>query len=1053
MAASKMPLAMASTSEEVAGGGGVHVGVSLALILGLDNARLKKLCRRKAGALRSMNHYAFVEHKRNKVEHEALSSLWEHFTRIEATLEDLLAIVMPLLDEWCTCEDLERRGLLLRLVSNFFEAELCKFSSCLALALSKGSQEVKYACVLILSTLVRESTKSNWTTEEKDERLRALSGTFPSLLQVCAGVGVGEAQGVPTKLTSIASDCVLLVVIEILSLDRLHSSVPVPSSNSETFLSSAQWLWEKLPLLVQLLERHEEWAMALAGNGGVIHNSRIMIQSLGVMKKRVSKMESFRFANKDEDNAKVIHACCWVEWSPLLLFDLKTYRSITEKYDAGDGATLKKATSALKYASAAPGKDGNDLLLIHEAIFRKLVSAGIVIGLGRYEPSTEAGVRYLEGVLDAMVGITSSSSSLGLPLCDLASRISVFAMVEVEGYGSGEEVSSAAAKDFVTSVLKSCTSCSNVSTELLRGLLTNPMCSVLAVNELTGLLCEGSDPGSLRGGLAALDAILGMGIQTAGNVFEDKLAAISDRIVGLKSKAVEDEVRLVLSKLPARNVIESLLHVSETVDEEQPLDTGMLLEFLAKIGPEDHPSVESAFQKFVEKTDPKKAAKTMRDLGEKDKTSKFWGVLLRVVLKTSAADKSNQLWIQVLSGLSPQLSSESALVSDFVTSALRSLDSAGQQEAVTVFDRLHPFLVLRIVSKLCFDEVVAMRLETRLLTDDDLHLCDDLLGHLLKRMTDPSEDLQVRKLCSELCGKVNPNVSFSLMLALLREGIRDRNFALSRACLYAYCCSFANHKGSAPMTLHTRCDLLAKEVLALFKAVSSVSGDDGSGSNESKKTQLGCLDCFGSILVLKLENRDLAIDPMAFSFAEVASVLLCDKDKEGSNKLGAVLGLEKSFDLLTHSFLANSLITICPRLKESPKMGNAYASHLIPGILKHMVFRTSAAYADEGCLPLDEILLQVLFISSYHLPGPVVAEFAPDVIGMIISIMSKGLPSKVQVAAARVAACLLTKDDLILCCKDVLQDLEQVMSRSARETTCSSEMRSICHAIVSAMNK
>ena len=105
-----------------------------------------------------------------------------------------------------------------------------------------------------------------------------------------------------------------------------------------------------------------------------------------------------------------------------------------------------------------------------------------------------------------------------------------------------------------------------------------------------------------------------------------------------------------------------------------------------------------------------------------------------------------------------------------------------------------------------------------------------------ERMRNLDEDLQVRKVCSELCGKMNPNVSFSVLLAIFRESIGSRQHAVSRACMYAFCSSFANHRGSAPMVMHSRSDTLSKEVVRLFKAI-SLQADD-----ESKKTQLGCLD-------------------------------------------------------------------------------------------------------------------------------------------------------------------------------------------------------------------
>ena len=171
-----------------------------------------------------------------------------------------------------------------------------------------------------------------------------------------------------------------------------------------------------------------------------------------------------------------------------------------------------------------------------------------------------------------------------------------------------------------------------------------------------------------------------------------------------------------------------------------------------------------------------------------------------------------------------------------------------------------------------------------------------------------------------------------------------------------------------------------------------------------KRVASGARTCrltLGLVLLLKLESGDLSIDPMAFRFEEVAPVLIGEDGAE-ETRLAAILGLGKSLDLQTHTFLANALITTCPRIKETRREA-LFACQLIPGILKHMVFRSPETYADHDCLYLDEILLQVLFISSYHLPGPVLADYASDIISLVVSVMGKGLPARVQSAAARIA--------------------------------------------------
>ena len=262
--------------------------------------------------------------------------------------------------------------------------------------------------------------------------------------------------------------------------------------------------------------------------------------------------------------------------------------------------------------------------------------------------------------------------------------------------------------------------------------------------------------------------------------------------------------------------------------------------------------------------------------------------------------------------------------------------------------------------------------------------------------------------------------------------------------------------------LSVMCNKLSGTLMTLYKQVSFGSlGEGGRGVSEEelKKTQLGCLDCFGTILLYLLEQEDASEHryEASFSFKDVMSILFSEESSLENNKLVPLLELEQAgITLETHVFVANTLISICPRLKETRKQ-DVYASLLISGSLKHMALRTPEAYNENKSkkTAFDESLLQVLFISLYHLAGVFVVDYAPDLVRMIIIILSKeSLPTSIQVAAARIAACVLTKDDpLVLSgCKDVLLDLEGAMVRSMSRSS-TSELKQICQAVLVAMRK
>ena len=1030
------------------------VGVALSVLTRCDNETLRKVCRRSVQREYLSEKGRFTERRKKKgVAHAALLSLWDSFrSASDQSEEALVSIVTPLIQEWTSSKDSIRRSLFILLASSFCDVDKTKFSKALGAALSSESQSMQYACMLVLQNVVKEAAQNrSKTVEEKAHLLEDLSNLLPKLLAICRsnpGEDSNQQQAcIPTKLTSLASDSLLLIVIEMLNVDRAHPySAQDFESCRENFLSSARWLWKQLPLLLEFLARHEEWTKGLSAMEGVINDAEIMLQALRAMNKRILKMVSFSFAEEDKDDAKIIHACCWMEWAPLLLFDLKAYCKIEEaKCKDSHANSLKKTTSALKYAGNA--SSSQNLLSIQEALFRQLVSAGFVIGLGRYRLiSSEAGHEYLTSILEAVSDITSSTF-LSTPSSVLAANIATFVAAQLEQTCQQDGSSSGIAREFFSSVLRSCKGNSNISKTFLRSLLTNRCCAALLVKQLIELFPM-EDKEETETALMALKTMLGMDELSSQKEFRDALVTICELVVNLDDTDFRNEIEEVLTKLPISHVMRLLFSKARREEKRFRSTAKMLLRFLRNVSTNEYDLVKSTFREFIKscsKGHPKRILMLVREWN-KDEESQFWNLILDVILQASGADPSNQLLIQTLSALSTQLNHCKILVGRFVLSTLQDQERKREGEAeLGVFTRLHPFLVLRIISNASFDSIVSENLHTRVSSNDTLEVADDILGYLVRAMKSLSEDMQVRKLCSELCGKMNPKYSFSVMLVLLKSGVASGSHHLSRACLYAYCCSFQIHKDNEIMFLNVKCNDLSKELLNLHNILSSQN--DKPGSNEIKKTQLGCLDCFGAVLILKLEYT--GVDDTFFTFDEVMAVLFSQGMAE--NKFSKVLGIkEETLQLDTHSFLANALISICPKLKQT-RRADLYSSLLLPGCLKHMMFRSKPDYEDPKCSSFDEILLQVLFISVYHLPSMLLSEFAPDVLHMVISIMSKDLPSGIQVAAVRTAACILTKDDLILSCKDVLISLEEVMLRAMNEGSCSSDMKSICHAVVSAM--
>ena len=820
--------------------GGVRPGVALACLTRLGTSALKKLCRKRvlqrAGAdeaSASLASLAFTEKRTEGVEHTALLSLWRHFRLADG---DRSGILEPLLEEWTTCSDPERRNLFLILAASFFDASRTNFSACASDVLAGSESEgTRYACVLLLHSIVKETARTHRKTNaEKADCFQELSQTFPDLVAICSRRPCGSASAiprpaVPTRMVSLASDTILLAVAALASMDQDHGGDP-----SQALPLPVRVLWERTETLLRLLEMHEEWTAALSSAmPGVLSDSGMVILALEAMRKRVSRMLAFTFRedSEDERHAMTIQAQCWRSWAPLFLFDRRTYLQVARGGGEDETLTLKRATSAIRHAAAAgqatKAKAGDPIntLMINETIFRSVVSMGLVIGLGREESeisetseekSDSLGQdRHLEKILDALVGITDSLQ-LSAVTCGLASRVAAFA---AERVARDADDSSAVVDAFVDSVMRSCPSNAPVAAAFIETLLTQSEATAgLLVDKILGHLGQKSDGARVGTALAALGSILSAKAAPNQGLLERTFPEITDLVIHWCSalsvtERVRDQARALLTKLPVAEAVDSLLRTIRSRDEDLPLPCQVLLRFLKQAEPSDYHHIAKRFGSFVvsdrSSAHAERVARLMAELSS-DTESGFWPCLLSVLLEASAMDPSNQNFIQMLSALSLQLSNCVDLVRGFVLSSL--WDRQGKAAAIaspapappskpspplslTVFQRLHPLLVLRIVSKHCFDQLVTLGLETRVLADQLVKVSDqDIFGQLIQGMSEEEEDVQVRRVCSELCGKINPNVSFSVLLELLRMAIKDAKLPLARACMYAFCCSFGKSK-------------------------------------------------------------------------------------------------------------------------------------------------------------------------------------------------------------------------------------------------------------------
>ena len=289
-----------------AGDGGLNLGVALSILVRCDNDSLRKLCKRCKRASSSLSRrgetatttttsaaafFTQQQQHKKKLEYHAIAFLWKSFQSNDAGEESLVSILKPLVEEWTSCADSVRRGLFLVLTCTFHRVHDSNFTLCLARILAEEGKETQYACILLLRNIVKDIASSNEAAVVKTQFLDVLSSLLPQLLEISAA----EDSVVPTKLTSLASDCILLVIIEKLqSSECMQGDVSEaldPQSNrgldQGLILSASRWLWEQLSLLDGFLQMHQRWAKGLSGIGeGVVCNAEVMMKALKAMAKR-----------------------------------------------------------------------------------------------------------------------------------------------------------------------------------------------------------------------------------------------------------------------------------------------------------------------------------------------------------------------------------------------------------------------------------------------------------------------------------------------------------------------------------------------------------------------------------------------------------------------------------------------------------------------------------------------------------------------------------------------------------------------------------------------
>ncbi|KAJ8769650.1 hypothetical protein K2173_005253 [Erythroxylum novogranatense] len=381
------------------------------------------------------------------------------------------------------------------------------------------------------------------------------------------------------------------------------------------------------------------------------------------------------------------------------------------------------------------------------------------------------------------------------------------------------------------------------------------------------------------------------------------------------------------------------------------------------------------------------------------------------------ADAGDVVLRRVLSHMQEQKEIEEGLLSRRENRSYTTKDTDIVQK--DLFQRLCPLLIVRLLPLRVFNDLKSAimygQLPNRLIVTE----CGDIVTNdeaciatfLLKRSISKSEFDDVRKLAAELCGRLHPQVLFSVVLPLLEHAAASRDIQKIKSCLFSVCTSLLI-RGKEAIAHPTIVEM--RKTLKTILLWPSLDGD------EVSKAQHGCIDCLALMVCVELQdlgsykgylqkltagNSDSGNAKSGnYVLSYVIDQLLYDGDDVASESLvkseSCVLGVTVpiSFRLC----MANVLISACQKISDPGK--KPLAKRTIPCLIQSIeVIAESEVRA--ACV-------QVMFSAVYHLKAAVL-PYSSDLLKVSLKFLRKGT-DKERMAGAKLMAALMASEDKIL---------------------------------------
>lgn len=438
-----------------------------------------------------------------------------------------------------------------------------------------------------------------------------------------------------------------------------------------------------------------------------------------------------------------------------------------------------------------------------------------------------------------------------------------------------------------------------------------------------------------------------------------------------------------------------------------------------------------------------------------------WKTLVGSLIDKMFSEPSNAILVRFLSYISEHLADTKDMVLDRILLCMheqREVDKSllalrdtinspsydEERMQKSLFERLSPLLIIKILPLRVFDDLNSSILYGQLLNQDNMHanagtgIVDDgcVAALLLMRAFSKTEFEDVRKLAAELCGRLYPLVLLPIIRFHLEDAVCHQDILKIKACLFSVCTSLVV-RGR-----HPTFDPVMLEIIKFLEVVlhwPSLDGDDVS------KAQHGCIDCLALMICGELQS------PESFSNFTLRKITFSrGKGKNGScsvlghvisqliaNDVDSTSGLSNEPPALPFRLcMANVLISVSQKIAEGGK--KSFSQRAIP-----VLIRTIEVILDAE---IRAACIQVLFSAVYHLKSAVL-PYSYDLLKLSLKYLKEGT-EKERVAAAKLVASLMASEDVILVSiSGGLVEARSVLSTLSR-TDPSKDVRETCRKLM-----